>query len=360
MKKEQIIFLHIPKTAGTTLRNIVYAQHGETKVAPIYQDKWYIEIKEFSQLSDERKNQANVIMGHFFYGFHNKLSGNRPYRYATMLRNPIARCLSLYNHLNNKQAHNSLSLQELLKTPTGSQFINGQSSLISGSHGFNFQKKSTELLKQALKNIESHFAFVGLTERFNESMLLAHHQLGWKLQPYETRNTAKQWPVNYAEELKNDKEAMDLLAELNQTDMLLYEYVETRFTDLLNEMYPDLQDRLSQFEESLGKQSTTAKGIGNLGKLQESKIVGWAKLLHNDNPAKVGININDGEEMVANAVIRREDLIHLHYTGRCGFALKLSQGVRLKQGDRVSAYIINADNTPLNHSPRIFGENEQA
>lgn len=152
---------------------------------------------------------------------------------------------------------------------------------------------------------------------------------------------------------------MEMLAELNQTDTLLYEYVETRLTELLQELYPDLQDRLSQFEQCLCEQSMPNKGVGNLGNLQPSKIVGWAKLLHNDNPAKVGVTINGGEEMVANAVIRREDLNHLHYTGRCGFALKLPKELHLKKGDKVDAYIINAENTPLNHSPRIYDENGQ-
>ena len=31
----------------------------------------------------------------------------------------------------------------------------------------------------------------------------------------------------------------------------------------------------------------------------------------------------------------------------------------LKKGDKVDAYIINADNTPLNHSPKIYNENEE-
>lgn len=354
MKKVQTIFLDIPQPTETSLRTRVYAQYNEARIAPIYLGKRFITAKEFSQSSDERKDQADVIIGHISYGFHDKLSGNRPYRYATMLRDPIARCLALYTHLKNKPENYSFSLQELLNTQAARQFSNRQASIISGSDSLDFPKKSTELLKRALKNYENSFAFVGLHERPKESLLLAHHQLGWKIQPYETGDATKQYPVNYADELKNDKKAMELLTELNQTDALLYEYVETRMMDLLNDYYPDLQDRLSQFEKSLCEHENRHQGVGNLGIFNKSRIVGWAKMLNTDNPATVCIIINDKLKYVVNAILKRDDLLNRYYTGKCGFEINLPKNRPLKKGDKISAHILNANNTPLNNSPRFY------
>lgn len=356
MNKEQLIFLHIPKTAGTTLRNIIYAQYGETRVAPIYPERTYIELEEFNQLTAARKDQADALIGHVGYGFHRRLSGNRPYRYATMLRHPIARCLSLYNHLKNRPVEGSdLSFKEILKSPIGSQFINGQSCLISEISSLDSKRKSKVLLETALKHIELDFALVGITERFNESLLLANHTLGWNLKPYVSLNTAKQWANNYTEELKNDKESMDLLHELNETDLLLYDSMNKRLTENLNELYPDAQARLLQCESLTAMEQTDVpKAVGNLGALQEKRIVGWAKLLNTDIPAEVGLIINEGEELIVYANIRREDLLHLHYAGRCGFLLKLPMGNWLKPGDKVSARILNAGGIPLQHSPKLF------
>jgi hypothetical protein len=356
MNKNQLIFLHIPKTAGTTLRNIVYAQYGEKKIAPIYPEKQYIETKEFDKYSPERKDQADVIIGHFKYGFHERLSGNRPYRYATMLRDPMARCLSLYNHLKNKPIYNSLSFKELLQKPVGSQFINDQVLLLSGKYGLKFKRTSKDLLKIALENIENDFTFVGIAERFNESMLLARHQLHWKLHPYEIRNTGQQWPINYAEELQNNKEAMEMLLDLNDLDSRLYEYIDLRFSEILHEQILDWQDQLIQYKSVLSLQPSTVTGVGNLSKLRENRIVGWAKLLRSDNPALIGITINNGEELAVLAEIRRENLLPIHYTGRCGFVLNLPSDHHLKKGDCVNARILNAGDTILRHSPRLFGE----
>jgi len=361
MTKAQIIFLHIPKTAGSTLRNIVYGQYGETRVAPIYpNNKYYFKVTEFDQLTTARKDQADAVIGHIEYGFHNRLSENRPYRYATMLRDPISCCSSLYNHLKNHQyAGSDISLKELLKTGNGVQFNNVQSRVISAKMGLKMEEAPTGLLETAINHIERDFAFVGITERFNESLLLASHDLGWQLKPYISRNISSKWvnTINYAEELKHDRESMDLLMELNEIDMRLYEYVNQRITENLCRLYPDLQVRLTKCASiSTLSEPYVPKAVGNLGALQKRRIVGWAKLLETDIPAKIGITINDGQEFDVVADVRREDLLHLHYTGGCGFVLELPTDCWLKHGDEVSARIINAGGVPLHHSPKIFAD----
>ncbi|WP_448871328.1 sulfotransferase family 2 domain-containing protein [Desulfobulbus propionicus] len=245
MTKEQIIFLHIPKTAGTTLREIVYAQYAVDRITPIYRDERFMDMETFSQLPPEKKDAADIFIGHFAYGFHQHLSGNRPYKYATMLRHPIARGLSLYNHLKNLQfAGSEISFSELLKNK-GSQFRNNQSRYIAG---WGTQK----MLETAIQNIEKDFLFVGITERFNESLLLASHDLGWQLKPYKRRNvTSTMWATNYADQLRNDKESMQELQKLNTIDMQLYEYANKRFSQQIASHFPNAVEKLLHFENRL-------------------------------------------------------------------------------------------------------------
>ena len=349
MKKEQIIFLHIPKTAGTTLRNIIYAQYGEARTAPIYEEESSFFSKEqFKQLIDTRKDQADVIIGHIEYGFHQLLAGNRPYRYAALLRDPIKCCLSLYNHFKNVHYSGSdISLLELIKGPHGGHFINLQTRIICGINDFN----------AAIDTIDREFALIGITERFNETLLLASHILGWRMIPYKRLNISTQWKINYIEELKNDKRAMDLLIDMNEIDIRLYEYVNSRLTERLNKLYPDFQERLMEYEAIITSPETVEpKAIGNLGLLQKRRIIGWGKLLNNETPAEIGITINGTKEFHVYANVRRDDLTDLHYTGNCGFVLNLPQEYWLKQGDEVNARVINASNTPLQFSPRVFYE----
>ena len=357
MEKEQIVFMHIPKTAGTTLRNIVYAQYGETRVAPIYSEASYIHKEEFEQLADARKDQADVIIGHFGYNFHKLLSGNRPYRFATMLRNPISLCLSLYNHLRNQRFQGiDISLKDMMKKVKGINFKNMQVRLIAEEVDLKLGRSPKEILQTAMSRLEKDFAFVGITERFNESLLLASHQLGWQLRRYERRNiTSKLWAKDYAEDLRNDRVSMDLLMNLNQLDMQLYDNFNRRLTENLSEFYPDLPNRLEEFESIMTSPQVDApNAVGTLGVLQKRRIAGWAKLRGSDTEARVGITINGKHEFVVHANIRREDLLHQHYTGRCGFVLKLPIDCCLKYGDEVSGRIINANDIALHQSPRIF------
>jgi hypothetical protein len=246
MANEQIIFLHIPKTAGTTLRNIIYAQYATDRIIPIYRDERFMDMETFSQLSPEQKDAADIFIGHFAYGFHQRLSGNRPYKYATMLRHPISRGLSLYNHLKNLQfAGSEISFWEILKSKRANQFQNSQTRHIAGWG-------SKELLDEAIDNIEKDFLFVGITERFNESLLLAGHDLGWRLQPYERRNvTSTMWAVNYADILRNEKESMQKLENLNTIDLQLYEYANKRFSQQIAFHFPNAIQQLLHFENLL-------------------------------------------------------------------------------------------------------------
>ena len=87
------LFLHIPKTAGTTLRSIVDQNLGPVNVLTYYN-------QNSRQLQDNLdayltfKPNFRAIIGHFRFGFHKLL--NRPSTYITFLRHPVARTISQY------------------------------------------------------------------------------------------------------------------------------------------------------------------------------------------------------------------------------------------------------------------------
>jgi len=246
MTKEQIIFLHIPKTAGTTLRNFICAQYAAEKILPIYPDKRFMDLESFRQLSAEKKDTADLFIGHFSYGFHNNLSGNRPYKYATILREPLARSLSLYNHMRHRHfAGIDITLSEILASKQGRQFQNSQVRHIAG-------RGNKNILERAIKNIEQDFSFIGITERFNESLLLASHQLGWRLRPYKSQNiTSMMWEKNFADELFNDVDSMQVLRNLNAEDMELYKLADLLFKQQLAHNFPDAAPQIQRFESLL-------------------------------------------------------------------------------------------------------------
>lgn len=99
-----LIYLHIPKAAGSTLR---------TAIEPLYRsDEVYIvgddipsDERRFVDLSVHKKMKLKLLFGHIGYGWHVYLPPNKDYRYATILRNPIDRVYSLYLYIKRSPGH---------------------------------------------------------------------------------------------------------------------------------------------------------------------------------------------------------------------------------------------------------------
>ena len=85
----------------------------------------------------------------------------------------------------------------------------------------------------AIATIEKREMFVGLTERFDESMVLLRALVAPDLDiRYERANVAKSSRI--AKELLSDPVTRQMIVEANQGDLELYEYV-------LRELYPRFQ-----------------------------------------------------------------------------------------------------------------------
>jgi len=94
--KERIvrIFLHIEKTAGTSIRESLIAACPCDKVALVYPHHQCITLAQFMAFSKEKRDSFDYIFGHFFFGIH--LLTTRVPAYVTFLRDPIQRIMSHY------------------------------------------------------------------------------------------------------------------------------------------------------------------------------------------------------------------------------------------------------------------------
>ena len=92
--KTPIIFLHIPKTAGSTVHKIL---HNEYKGLKHFLCVNYKEIELFEKLSIEEKKEIKIIRGHLPFGVHENYPG--AITYFTFFRNPIKRSISDFNYL---------------------------------------------------------------------------------------------------------------------------------------------------------------------------------------------------------------------------------------------------------------------
>ena len=89
--RKSLYFLHIPKTAGTTLISIIDDHFNLDSI--LHEQVW----NEILPKIPETFSQFRLIRGHFGYGLHRVLT-KKPL-FLTMLREPVDRVLSFYEHI---------------------------------------------------------------------------------------------------------------------------------------------------------------------------------------------------------------------------------------------------------------------
>lgn len=177
------IFIHIPKTAGSTLRTLITQNYEEHQVLSLYGDPKEILVAAAENIG--KTEQYQLIQGHTPYGTHRFLGIRNP-RYFTFLRDPIARFLSDIAHAVRRENHNFhhvLSASGLSESERISKaldiryYCNNMSHFVSGA--FTTEDISMSQLGVAIDNLWNS-EFVGLTEDFEVSLLIMAKKLGWQ------------------------------------------------------------------------------------------------------------------------------------------------------------------------------------
>jgi hypothetical protein len=264
---EALLFLHIPKAAGTTLRSILERQFSAQVTFTIDGNDSQTSIKEFTSLPEAQRAKLRLVKGHMPYGLHKYLSV--PATYITMLRDPVDRIISYYYFVLNSHRHylhrevtdRNMSLPDFVRSGLTTELIDDQTRLISGVERVNTrhldgeerrtlrpgtEPVTAEILETARKNLRDHFSAVGLFSRFDESLLLFKRRLGWKNVYYVRQNVSRKRPAK--QQVPGD--VRDLIARHNEKDMELYEYAGKRFEETIREQGAAFQNELRSFERN--------------------------------------------------------------------------------------------------------------
>ncbi len=251
-EKEVIIFQHIPKTAGTTLRYIIQYQFPPSSICELYGSSGpHVErINKLKNLSESQRKKIKIINTHLGFGLHKFMS--QPYTYITFLREPIERVISMYYYYQKTKnpIFQHLSLQEFVQTYGAVQ--NGMTKNLSGVTLKRqlLQPKdkdkvpfSEENLDIAKKNLQTHFKLVGISEKFDESLMLLKRILGWKIPLHDKSNVSKR-----ARDIP--QETLSLIEKLNQFDLQLYEYAKLVFEELINQQDNSFKKEVEEFKQA--------------------------------------------------------------------------------------------------------------
>lgn len=238
----KIIFLHIPKAAGTTLRDIIHRQYAADEIYELDSQEFVQAQEDFKQLDPAKKAEITILMGHMYFGLHEFI--DFPATYITMLRNPIERVISYYHFVKKLTSHEDY---ELIKTKNISlqqycqmgrqNMCNGQTRFLSGAGASAIGDRP--MLAMAKQNLQQNFAVVGIQERFDESLLLLQKKLGWHRAPYYYRRNTNR--TNSYSRLEISSETLSVIKKHNELDLELYEYANQIFTRDLEQHHRSLK-----------------------------------------------------------------------------------------------------------------------
>jgi hypothetical protein len=227
-----VIFLHIGKTAGTTLRVILRRQFRPSQVVLVRARMRPREdtLQDFARLSESERARPRLIMGHTVFGLHRYVP--RPSTYVTVLRRPVSLVLSQYDFVLRTVDHRhhravtsqNMTLRQYIESGVSPEMDNSQTRAIAGDLSTPFGRCTDEMLETAKRNLDRHFAVAGLTERFDETLILLGKAFGWTRLYYIPSNVS---PSQKREEL--DPSVRELIEERNRLDLELYRHVSERF-----------------------------------------------------------------------------------------------------------------------------------
>jgi hypothetical protein len=229
--EEAVIFLHVPKAAGSTLNRLIEWEYPLFEIYSIdpvfYRWSW----AHLQRLSTKRLSRIRIFKGHMLFGLHTILPQSATY--ITVLREPVDRVLSAFYFMRSYKLHplywrlkfGNWSLEDYVKR---SRRENVQCKILAGAE---YNKPCTaEICETAKENLLRYFSVVGLSERFEESLALMKLRFGWKLRRYSSFNVTRTRP----RKADIPRSTLYLIEEKNSFDISLYEFAAKVFQTAVN------------------------------------------------------------------------------------------------------------------------------
>jgi glycosyltransferase involved in cell wall biosynthesis len=243
------LFLHIPKTAGSTLLRILEREYEGSPQLRLYRplEGPAALVRAVADLPEAERRAFRLVAGHMAFGIHALLPG--PSTYVTLLRDPVDRVVSHYHYTRSRPddpgharaLEGVRSLEDYVHRSPYARLVNdGQTRLL----GFRLEVgpvvPDREALARAKDVLDRDDVVVGLQDRFDESLLLMVRAFGWGYPAVIDDNVGRDRPR--LEDLAPS--TVELIREHNALDVELYEHARRRVERDLASV-PDLSDELA-------------------------------------------------------------------------------------------------------------------
>lgn len=228
-----IVYYHIPKCAGSTLRHDVI-----DKLLP-EKRKFYVRhdiqkgVMKVRNMPQEKLEELRIVFGHVCYGDFCGLPVNT--KAITVLRDPVDRVISLFQYIG--PGHylwndvEGASLTTVLLSGVTSTMDNAMVRQLCGNDTF-LQKPHNDMripykhvtrkhLENAKENL-SNFALVGFQDRFDKFVRDLCKMEKWRVPQYGRQNVARR-------KISVSQGDVQLIREMNKLDTELYKWARENF-----------------------------------------------------------------------------------------------------------------------------------
>lgn len=275
-----IVFLHIPRTGGTTLQQLAMKQYARDEILRVNTAQ---EMERLQGLPAVEKNCVRFLSGHFGFAFDAGLP--QPFHYVTLLRDPVARVASAYQLIRSNPAHThhavvmarNLSLADFIRERISVINVdNGMTRLLSGAPNnaseVEFGECTTAMLEAAKKNLRERITVLGLTEQFDASLVLMRRRFGWNSPLYAILNATQ------GTRPALEPATIALIEKHNGFDRELYTFATKLFRRQWLQALPSIlyQVRYFQYKNRAHKQDRAA--FKRLQQFEHKRIARWLDL----------------------------------------------------------------------------------
>ena len=232
---ELCVFIHIPKTAGSSLSTEL--ERLRPPYINIHRRYFYGDTVTFSRIEDEIASvvdsgalaQANACSGHFSWNQAAPIRAVRPdARPFTFLRDPVKRIISDYRY--SRTPTHPTYKETIARFPTIESYVAAPET----------QDKMARFLmpgdivtpSQIDAFISANYAFVGLLEMYPLSFNILSRLLGDNVMPSEHKRKTEATSDN---EVAETPELRALIADHNQRDKALYDIVRRKLVAIRDE-----------------------------------------------------------------------------------------------------------------------------
>ncbi len=242
-------FLHIPKTAGTTLNSIFDDNLESGRILDLYTEAQH---RELADVSYEQIARYDLVRGHIFISdFDEIFDGPVRFQVFTYLRDPIQRVISEYHflkrwpksHMYEYLNRNNVSLLEYVTSESRELRNRGRNNMVNSLSGAKAVDME-ERLDRAWHHLKDRFVSFGILERFDESLLMLRKLMGLETTFYEKQNVRTANAGTFI-----THEEFDVICEYNQFDLQLYEWAMDEFSRRVKVLGPDFQTELRLFDK---------------------------------------------------------------------------------------------------------------